>query len=77
MCTDLLYNFSILVLKNWYYNTVLGSRSFNFIQQSWYLNFSVRFMKNILFEQKKRKLWNKWHFVENETEIMDHDLKMQ
>jgi hypothetical protein len=22
-------------------------------------------MKNVLFEQKKKKLWNKQHFVEN------------
>jgi len=26
---------------------------------------------------KKDKLWNKWHFVENKTEIMQHVLKMQ
>jgi len=25
-------------------------------------------MKNVLFEQKKIKLWNKWHFVENKTD---------
>jgi hypothetical protein len=34
-------------------------------------------MKNVLFEQKKIKLLNKWHFVENETKIMQHILKMQ
>jgi hypothetical protein len=34
-------------------------------------------MKNILIEQKKIKLWNKWHFVENETEIPQYVLKMQ
>jgi hypothetical protein len=26
---------------------------------------------------KKDKLWNKWHFVENKTAIMQHVLKMQ
>jgi hypothetical protein len=34
-------------------------------------------MKNVLFDQKKIKLWNKWNFVENKTEIMQHALKMQ
>jgi hypothetical protein len=33
-------------------------------------------MKNI-FEQNMIKLWNKWHFVENKAEIMQHVLKMQ
>jgi hypothetical protein len=33
-------------------------------------------MKKYLFEQKKIKLWNNWHFVENKTEIMQHALKM-
>jgi hypothetical protein len=42
-----------------------------------YLNFSARFMKNVLFEHKKIKFWNKWHYVNNETEIMEHVLKMQ
>jgi hypothetical protein len=30
-----------------------------------------------LYEQKKTKLWNKQHIVENKTEILQHDLKMQ
>jgi hypothetical protein len=34
-------------------------------------------MKNVLFEQKKIKLWNQQHFVENKTEIMQHVLNMQ
>jgi hypothetical protein len=34
-------------------------------------------VKNILFEQKKIKLWNKEHFLEDKTEIMQHALKMQ
>jgi hypothetical protein len=34
-------------------------------------------MKNTLFEQKVKQLRNKWHFVENKTEIMQHALKMQ
>ena len=34
---------------------------------SWYSSFSTLFMKNVLFEQKKLKLWNKWQFVEIET----------
>ena len=34
-------------------------------------------MKNVLFEQKKVKFWNKQHFVENKTEIMQQVLKMQ
>ena len=33
--------------------------------------------ENVLFEHKKIKLWNKWHFVENKTEIIQHVLKMQ
>jgi hypothetical protein len=34
---------------------------------SWYLNFSARFMQNVLFEYKKVELWNKWNIVKNET----------
>jgi hypothetical protein len=34
-------------------------------------------MKHMLFEQKKLKLWDKKHFVENKTEIVQHVLKMQ
>jgi hypothetical protein len=34
-------------------------------------------MKNVLFEEKKTILRNKWHFVENKTEIMQHILKIQ
>jgi len=34
-------------------------------------------MKNVSFEQKMIKLWNKWHFVKNKTEIMHHVWKMQ
>jgi hypothetical protein len=34
-------------------------------------------MKNVLVEQKKIKLWNKWHSVENKTDILQHVLKMQ
>jgi hypothetical protein len=37
-----------------------------------YLNFSTLSMKNVSFEQKMIKLWNKWHFVKNKTEIMHH-----
>ena len=33
---------------------------------------SASFMKNILFEQKKIKLLNEWHFMEKKTEIMQH-----
>ena len=33
-------------------------------------------MKNVLCEKKKIKLWNKWHFVENKTEIMQCVLQM-
>jgi hypothetical protein len=35
------------------------------------------FMKKVLFEQKKRKLWNKCHFVESKTEIMQYILKIK
>jgi hypothetical protein len=35
-----------------------------------YLNFSPWFVKNILLEWEKVKLWNKWHFVENITEVI-------
>lgn len=34
-----------------------------------YLNFRAWFMKNILFEDKKIKLWNTQQFKENKTEI--------
>jgi hypothetical protein len=34
------------------------------------------FLENVLFEQKKVKLWNKQHFVENKTEIIQRVLKM-
>ena len=34
-------------------------------------------MKNILFEYEMIQLWNKLHFMENKTEIMQHVLKMQ
>ena len=33
-------------------------------------------MKNILLEQKMINSRNKYHFVENETDIMQHVLKM-
>jgi len=45
--------------------------------QSWYLNFRALFMKNVLFEHKMITLWNKWYFVVNKTEIMQHILKTQ
>jgi hypothetical protein len=35
------------------------------------------FTENVLCEQKKIKLWNKQHYVENKAEIMQHVLKMQ
>ena len=34
-------------------------------------------IENILFEQNGIKLWNKWHFVENTTVIMQHALHRQ
>jgi len=34
-------------------------------------------MKSILFEQKKIKLRNKRHFVENKPQIMQHVLQMK
>jgi hypothetical protein len=33
-----------------------------------YLNFGAWFMKNVSLEQRKIKLRNKWHFVENKTD---------
>jgi hypothetical protein len=42
-----------------------------------YLNFSTCFMKKLLLEQKITKSQNKCHFVENNTDIMQHDLQMQ
>jgi hypothetical protein len=33
--------------------------------------------KNVLFEEKTTKSLNKWHFVKNETEIMQHILNLQ
>ena len=45
-------------------------------QLGWYLNFSTWFIKKwVLLEQKKKTLWNKQHFVENKTEIMQKALK--
>jgi len=32
-------------------------------------------MKEVLGEQKRIKLLNKWHFVENKTEIIQHVIK--
>jgi hypothetical protein len=32
--------------------------------------------KQVLFEEKNIKLWNKWDLVENKTEITQHILKM-
>jgi hypothetical protein len=34
-------------------------------------------MENVLLEQKMIKQWNKWNFVENKTDIMQHVLKMK
>jgi hypothetical protein len=41
-----------------------------------YSNFRARLMKEVLGELKKIKLLNKWHFVENKTEITQHVIKM-
>jgi hypothetical protein len=32
-------------------------------------------MKNVLFEQEKIKLLNKWHFVQSKTKLMQNILK--
>jgi len=40
-----------------------------------YSNFRARLMKEVLGEQKRIKLLNKWHFVENKTEIIQHVIK--
>jgi len=43
----------------------------------WYLNCSTWFIKNInIIWTLKDKLWNKWHFMENETNLQ-HFFKMQ
>jgi hypothetical protein len=42
------------------------------IELGWYLNFRAWFIKNVLFEQKKVKLLNKQHFVENKVDILQH-----
>jgi hypothetical protein len=34
-------------------------------------------MKNMLFEQKRKKLRHKQHFVENKTEFMQYVLKVR
>jgi len=34
-------------------------------------------MKNVLFEEKKIKWWNKQHFIENKTDITQYVLKIQ
>jgi hypothetical protein len=46
----------------------------SFKHSGWYLNVSIWFIENILFEQKGIKLWNKWHFVENKIVIMQYAL---
>jgi hypothetical protein len=56
---------------------VSGDCYLTFKWQGLCLNFSSWFIKNVLFEQKKIKLWSKQNFVENKTEIMQHILKMQ
>jgi hypothetical protein len=48
-----------------------------FNRTGWYLNFSTWFMKNVLFEEKKEKLRNKQHFLENKTQTMQHVLQIQ
>jgi hypothetical protein len=35
--------------------------------QDGYVNFSTWFTKNVLFEQKKIKLWSKWQVVEDKS----------
>jgi hypothetical protein len=42
-----------------------------------YLNFCPWFINNTLYERKKLKLWNKQHFMENKTKIMQKVLKVQ
>jgi len=43
-----------------------------------YLNFTHGLRKvQVLFEQKKIILWNKQHFMENKTGIVQGVLKMQ
>jgi hypothetical protein len=46
--------------------TYLHQAFLTFKRLGWYLNFCTWIMKNILFEQKQTKLWNKRHFVENQ-----------
>jgi hypothetical protein len=84
-------NIAICILMLWFvthnrrhilhYNMVLyypdGKRKFCLEHVTWKLYFSEWFMKNILFEQRRIKLWNKCHFIENKTEIKRHALKMQ
>jgi hypothetical protein len=64
-------NFKLRILKSGAYCICTGS------YQIGHLNFSELFTKNTLFEEKKIKSWNKWHFVEDNTEIMQPVLKMQ
>jgi len=49
--------------------------SLTFQQPSWYLNCNAWFMKNLLFEQKNKKIWHEWQFVEIKTETMQEVLK--
>lgn len=52
--------------------------SLNFKRPGWHLNFTTRFMKNMsLFEQKKDKIMNESHFVENKTRTMQRVFKTQ
>ena len=53
------------------------NRPLTFIPSGGYLNFSSWFMKNVLFEPKKIKLWNKHYFVENKTGIMQNVFEVQ
>ena len=53
------------------------SDKLTFLLPGWYFSFHACLMKTwVLFGQKKTKLWNKQHFVENKTEIMPSILKM-
>jgi len=59
------------------YNNVLFI-TYNLPDRSGYLNFSTRFMKNVIIVwSEDSKVWNKYYVVENEKFIMQYIFKVQ
>jgi len=54
-----------------------ASIPFNFILPGWVYKFWHMVYKKYKYITCIKKKWNKWHFVENEKENMQHVLKLQ